>query len=79
MFREAKLSPPEKEALARAQMYVACAFRGRATYERREGATFEEALRLASDLYADDGRGVGIYAIDANGHQAMLGSWYPDR
>ena len=40
---------------------------------RREGATLEEALELAKPLLADTGRKIMIYAIDAEGHDCMVG------
>lgn len=74
MFREAKLSPPEREVLGRAAVFTAVAFRGSARYDRATADTLEGALNAARSLYEGD-RGVMIYAIDAAGRQAMLGSW----
>ncbi len=76
MYHEAKLSPPERQAAARATRFFATAFRGHATYDRIETASLDEAIRRAPELYED--RGVMIYAVDDKGCHAMLGSWRPD-
>jgi hypothetical protein len=79
-FVEAKrLSKPEIEARDRATRYSACAFRGKATYEKVWSDTFAGALAAAPSLYAGDGRGVMIYAVDDGGHQAALGFWEPEK
>jgi hypothetical protein len=79
-FVEAKrLSKPEIEARDRATQFVACAFRGAGSYERVSAPTFAGALVAAPLLYAGDGRGVMIYAVDDGGHQAALGFWEPEK
>lgn len=78
MFVPAKLSPPEKEALERAILFTAVAFRGRCKYDKLEASSFEAILEQAPRLYEGD-RPVALYACDIAGHQAMLGYWQPDK
>jgi hypothetical protein len=77
MFVPARLRQDEEKTAANAVGWAACAFRGSCRFERVETSSLEEALTAAPTLYQD--RPVMIYANDAGGRFAMLGSWRPDR
>lgn len=66
--------------VAHAKYFIATAFRGRATYDRIETATLEEAREAAKRLYTN--RPVAIYAIatDLDGatlRQRHVENWSP--
>ena len=77
MFRQARLWGNEEAVLNSAVLFTASASRGRAVYDIREAPTLDAALTFAPELYED--RPIAIYAYDAAGRSAMLGSWVPDR
>lgn len=75
MFTPAsKFSLDENRVKANPEYFVATAFRGSRTFERREAATLEGACLAAAKIYED--RPVMIYAVAGRG-QAMLGVWRP--
>jgi hypothetical protein len=69
-----KFSIDENRVKANPEYFVATAFRGRRNYEKRETATFEDALVAAAEIYED--RPIMVYAV-AGGGQAMLGIFKP--
>ena len=70
-----KFSIDENRVKANPEYFVATAFRGSRTYERREVTTLEDAFIAAAEIYED--RPVMIYAVAGQG-QAMLGVWRPE-
>jgi hypothetical protein len=76
MFVPARLRQDEERTAAHAVGFAASAFRGSCRFDRIEALSLEEALAAAPGLYQD--RPIMIYAHDAGGRFAMLGSWRPD-
>lgn len=76
-MRPARLSPFEVKVYESAVVFVAFQFGGRGVRNRLDATTEAEALAAAGKLRKDNPanvRPVMIYAVDAAGNKAMIGT-----